>query len=224
MKGKKKIDDKKEEFSEFKKKENNSIDDLLNKLKPAENFDFNDYAMSVINRAAYEKYSLIGDDSFKEPNINKDSTINYVFIKEPNINKAKVEIVHEFVPFIVEKYRENFLEILKPYFIKEQHKELSDLINNNIIPGHKLIFRGVGNRLPDAFKTLFEHKIITQCNKKQLENWISLNFNYSTNKIEKPYKLKYLNDIISAFNSISKSPILKVTKLDSVNEKILSTT
>lgn len=153
-------------------------------------------------------------------------------IKTNNIGKTKGDAsidsdqplndnLHKSVPYFLPEYRTTLLEILKSYFNSDKHEDLSKLITD---PHQKLpilTFLGNGNKLPDAFKKLIQENIITQCNKKELEAWISKNFRYFSNKQNQDYTLKYLNDIISTQNDKCKTPILKISSSNGGSEKLL---
>ncbi len=101
-------------------------------------------------------------------------------------------------------------DILKNFFCVEEQDELKQLLEtgNNAI--HHLIFLDNGNRLADAFKQLKKADIITGCQQKELEKWISNNFKYKYRKEIKEYTHRYLNDIISTNKDKCQKPLLNV--------------
>jgi hypothetical protein len=50
--------------------------------------------------------------------------------------------------------------IFKPYFIAEDHAKLEKLLVNNQAPESPLVFRDNGNKLADAFKQLYDARLI----------------------------------------------------------------
>jgi hypothetical protein len=156
-------------------------------------------------------------------------------IKTENIGKTKGDAstdsdqplndnLHKSVPYFLPEYRTLLLEILKSHFNSDQHEDLSKLITDPHQKSPILTFLGNGNKLPDAFKKLIQENIITQCNKKELEAWISKNFRYFSNMQFQNYTLKYLNDIISTQSDKCKTPILKISSSNGGSEKLLRKT
>jgi hypothetical protein len=125
-------------------------------------------------------------------------------------------------PVFKSEYAPQIFEILKDFFGKEQQAELDLLLKTGNGNSEHLIFRDSGNRLADAFKQLIEADLITQCNKKGLENWISHNFKYTQNDRIKEYKPRYLNDIISSKCDKCKKPLLNVKPNRSTGEIIIT--
>jgi len=103
--------------------------------------------------------------------------------------------------------------LLKPYFIKEDHTRLSELLTKNSPPDLPLVFRGNGNQLADAFKQLFDANVIVGCQQSDLEKWIAPKFLYLSSQGEpREFTEGYLNGIISTKGRPCKSPILKSNK------------
>jgi len=101
--------------------------------------------------------------------------------------------------------------LLKPYFIKEDHSRLSELLTKNSPPDLPLVFRGNGNQLADAFKQLFDANVIVGCQQSDLEKWIAPKFLYLSSQGEpREFTEGYLNGIISTKGRPCKSPILKI--------------
>lgn len=156
-------------------------------------------------------------------------------LKTDNIGKTKgdasidsdqslINNQSEPAPYFLPEHRTSLIEILKPYFDSIQHEDLIKLINEPQKKSPILSFLGNGNKLTDAFKRLIQESIITQCNKKELEGWISKKFNYFTRNQKKDYTLKYLNDNISIQSDKCKSPILKISNSKDGTEKLLQKT
>lgn len=79
----------------------------------------------------------------------------------------------------------DFLKIMRSYFSEENQIQLSILISDNIAPTNRLVFKGNGNQLADAFKQLIEANLITGCLKADLEKWVTKNFLYGTGETPK---------------------------------------
>lgn len=107
-----------------------------------------------------------------------------------------------------------FFNIIKNHFASNQQLPLLELLKSGKTPKHKLYFLNNGNMLLDAFKKLIESNLITNCNKAELEKWISINFKFRNRvtKESQDYKLKTINDTISNRNSKQpcKNPLLSI--------------
>jgi hypothetical protein len=103
-------------------------------------------------------------------------------------------------------------DILKDFFSPIQQNELKLLLETGINNSQHLIFLDNGNRLADAFKQLKKADLITQCEQKELESWIEINFKYTYRKAVKEYSPRYLNDIISTNKDKCQKPLLNVLK------------
>ena len=88
----------------------------------------------------------------------------------------------------------------------------------------KLFFLSEGNKLADFFWQLYENKLVFNCNKMQLEQWIALNFQYLERGIAKDFTLKYLNKIISTDRPTCKNPIVKIYNDPATGKKLLKIT
>jgi hypothetical protein len=110
----------------------------------------------------------------------------------------------------------DFLKIMKSYFSEEDYTQLSALINNNAVPTNRLIFKGNGNQLADAFKQLIEANLITGCKKTDLEKWVAKNFLYGTEETPKEYTEGWVGAIISEDTKPCKSPIIEIRMIDRV--------
>ncbi len=116
-----------------------------------------------------------------------------------NINKSNN------LPVFDAQIIDTILEILNVHF-RNQNKELKSLLENQHKPTEKLNFTNNGNKLADFFKQLFEAKLISNCTKKELEQWIFENFTFKSGGTQKDFKLKTLEDIIS--NKGAKPPCM----------------
>lgn len=102
-------------------------------------------------------------------------------------------------------------DILKDFFSQEQKPILKELLQTGNKAGEHLIFWDNGNRLADAFKQLKKADIISGCEQKELEKWISENFKFRFRQKIRDFKLKYLNDIISTNKDFCSKPLLNVS-------------
>jgi hypothetical protein len=104
-----------------------------------------------------------------------------------------------------------FYEVLKDYFVVEDHVKLKRLLLNDQTPEPPLIFRGNGNQLADAFKQLYDANLIVGCQQADLEKWLAPKFLYVSPKGKtSEFTEGYLNDLISTNMRPCKSPILKI--------------
>jgi hypothetical protein len=118
-------------------------------------------------------------------------------------------------PIFKEESIDEIYILLKDHFDKQQHIQLKNLLKTGNNSNDKLIFLGNGNRLPDAFKQLYDTDFITGCKKNEIEKWVLDNFQYLNIKNEaQSYSPRYLNDIISSNKDNCKKPILEVIKLN----------
>ncbi|MDB5090698.1 MAG: hypothetical protein JWR09_4692 [Mucilaginibacter sp.] len=104
-----------------------------------------------------------------------------------------------------------FHEVLKKYFVPEEHAKLKQLLLTNQIPETPLIFRSNGNQLADAFKQLYDANLIVGCQQVDLEKWLAPKFLYLSPKGKTSiFTEGYLNDLISTNLRPCKSPIIKI--------------
>jgi hypothetical protein len=103
------------------------------------------------------------------------------------------------------------LGLLREYFVSEDHPKLERLLLSDETPERPLVFRGFGNQLADAFKQLFDARLIVGCQMADLERWIAPKFNYLSNQAEaRELTEGYLNGLMSTKTRPCKSPILKI--------------
>jgi len=134
-----------------------------------------------------------------------------VYNNNINLHKPKEntkEITIEKIPIFKEDYIELIYKDLKPYFSPTQQFDLLNLLKEEKKLSTKLQFNSNGNKLAHAFKLLYERNIITSCTKRDLEKWISENFQYLGKDSFSNYKRKYLNEIISTNKITCKINIL----------------
>lgn len=110
----------------------------------------------------------------------------------------------------------DFLKIMKSYFSKEDLTQLAALIYDHTAPKNRMIFKGNGNQLADAFKQLIEYNLITCCLKSDLEKWVAKNFLYGTGETPKEYTEGWVGAIISEDTKPCKSPIIEIKMIDRV--------
>ncbi|MGY4539894.1 rRNA processing protein Krr1/Pno1 [Mucilaginibacter sp. UYNi724] len=103
------------------------------------------------------------------------------------------------------------LDLLREYFVSEDYASLEKLLLSDEAPDRPLVFRGFGNQLADAFKQLFDARLIVGCQMADLERWIAPKFNYLSNQAEaRELTEGYLNGLMSTKTRPCKSPILKI--------------
>ncbi|MGF7080802.1 hypothetical protein [Mucilaginibacter sp. UYCu711] len=101
--------------------------------------------------------------------------------------------------------------ILKDYFIPEDHARLEKLLLEDEPPEPPLIFRGQANQLADAFKQLFDARMIVSCRMVDLQKWIAPKFKYINNQSEvRNLSDDYLSGLMSEHSRPCKSPILQI--------------
>lgn len=105
-----------------------------------------------------------------------------------------------------------FFEIFKNYFSLEDQALLLPLLQNNLKLENPLVFKGNGNQLADAFKQLYEANLIVECAKTDLEEWVSIHFEYIYRNQRKTFPVNYLNSIISSNTKPCQSPIFDIKK------------
>lgn len=103
-------------------------------------------------------------------------------------------------------------DILKGFFSQEQKPVLKKILQTGDNAGELLIFLDNGSRLADAFKQLKKADVISGCEQKELERWISENFKFRFRGEIRDFKLKYLNDIISTNKDLCRKPLLNVSR------------
>ncbi|MBX2952286.1 MAG: hypothetical protein KF870_07260 [Leadbetterella sp.] len=154
---------------------------------------------------ASSPHNILNQDSLKPPQ--KESYINNFRNHEDQVSS---------LPLFSDGCKTDLFNILISYFDKINHDPLLSLITNGIEPQQKLLFRDSGNKLTYALKEIFEARLITGVNKKQLEEWVIRNFQFlKTGKTVADYRKDAVHVIISGNSSPAKNPILKI-----VNNKI----
>ena len=173
------------------------IYDAENSIK--EYISFEDFQKSLHAK----KLQAIQTDEPIEPEISKEPET--VLENEPP-NKS-IDRYPTFKPGIASQ----LLDLLREYFVSADHPKLERLLLSNETPERPLIFRGFGNQLADAFKQLFDARLIVGCQMADLERWIAPKFNYLSNQAEaRELTEGYLNGLMSTKTRPCKSPILKI--------------
>lgn len=127
-------------------------------------------------------------------------------------NVGNIKMTKAMRPYIDEEYLEKVFDIFKKYFYPEDVELLRQTLETFQKVDKPLLFTSMGIRLADAFKRLINAKIILHCEKKDLQYWISENFQYLKDGQRTSFKLEYLNNIISSQDKFSKDPILHIKK------------
>ncbi|MEJ8756381.1 hypothetical protein WG947_05210 [Pontibacter sp. H259] len=103
-----------------------------------------------------------------------------------------------------------FISIIKDFFSKNEQHKLTRLLDSNESPPQKLLFKGDGNKLADAFKQLYNAHLVVGITKKELEAWIAKHFVYLHRGKTTEFTPRYLNDIISTTKDKCQKPILNI--------------
>ncbi|WP_027392488.1 hypothetical protein [Aquimarina latercula] len=114
--------------------------------------------------------------------------------------------------------------IIELYFSEQDFSYVGLLLETAQNVPKKVVFLSEGNKLADIFWQLYENKLVFNCNKMQLEQWIVANFQYLDRSNAKDFTLKYLNKIISTDHQMCKNPILSIKSDSSTGEKLLKIT
>ena len=105
---------------------------------------------------------------------------------------------------------EPLFEILKGFFDVEQQNELHSILKTFGNATHKLLFKGYANRLCHTFRELIEKDIITGMTKKELIDWLVLNFQSTHNREIKDLNRGTTEKSISSNEYNCKKPIIRV--------------
>lgn len=127
---------------------------------------------------------------------------------QQNENKKSDEVEYFPKPCFKAELIENITLELNTFFDPSQHFELKRIIETGSNTIEKLLFKDNGNRLTDYFKQLFERDVITGCTKKDLINWIVVNFKFTYRSSQKEFKYKTVESIISGNENPCKNPIV----------------
>lgn len=116
-----------------------------------------------------------------------------------------------YYPTFKEGVAGQLFDLLKTYFVPEDHPALKKLLLHDEAAVTPLLFRGSATQLADAFKQLKEANLIVGCRMVDLEKWIAPKFLYLSPQSE-PRELPegYLNGLMSTKGRPCKSPIMKI--------------
>jgi hypothetical protein len=148
-------------------------------------------------------------DTIRTPAIEE---LNAQLIDKQNLENKNLDDVSINVEL---QHLENVFSILKIFFDEKEQPLLYNLLNGRSIK-HKLIFKGEGNKLLDAFRKMQETKLILT-SKKELHQWLAKYFQYSAKGVITNYSVGYAREIISS----NKQPCVNsIQPIDSYIEKI----
>jgi hypothetical protein len=174
-----------------------------------------DLADSIKLRESFLKELIRDVETMMEK---QDPVANESLNSDEEISQPEDKSLKQEAPMQVNRYptfkegaANQLYSILKPYFIAEDHFKLENLLLNNQTPESPLVFRDNGNKLADAFKQLYDARLIVGCQLIDLEKWIAPKFLYLRNDGEqREFSDGYLNGMISTKSRPCKSPILKI--------------
>lgn len=113
-------------------------------------------------------------------------------------------------PIFDPRYIPVILEIFKGFFSHEHWIMLERLLKTSENSTEPLIFLANGNQWADSMKQLYNVRVITGCEKQELQRWICRNFKYRFRQKINDFTLHYLNKLISANDDICHHPIINV--------------
>jgi hypothetical protein len=186
------------------------VEDLSDSVKLRENF---------LAELIYDLTEILNPkETFEEWKAKQEKRVTESVEEIENDEKQSIQ---EFnteagLPIFYEQIIAQFLQLMKPYFSDTDYKQLSALIKIHATPEARLVFRGNGNQLSDAFKQLYEANLIIGCKKSDLEKWIAKHFLYAAKDTPKEYTEGWLSAVISTDTKFCKSPILQISMKNGV--------
>lgn len=199
-------------------------EDSLQRFEPSINWAIRDVCVSIkrINNSIASFHPSIKvtdtkhDSVIKSNSINKETGVNTKNKEQENTEQELNECLMaafdpkekpiELKPEAVEP----LFEILKYYFRAEERPLLKELLTKGSNARQRLLFNGNGNQLTDAFRELFDAKLIICSKKNVIKNWIKTNFEY----VNKGKVIQYTDNTIDAALSKKftrcKNPIIKI--------------
>lgn len=141
-------------------------------------------------------------------------------VEEEKLENKKLFNINTTIPVFTEMGK--IYEVLKRYFDAAQYEALLKVLQTGITHD-KLVFKGNGNQLADAFKRLYTATLLTGLTKDELTKWILNCFaykNWEGNPVL--YTKHYLSTIISSEKNPCKSPIIEIKKEENGNISIFS--
>lgn len=170
------------------------IYDAENSIK--EHLSFEEFQKSLHDKRQEAKQA-------EEPEISKEPEAGFE-------NETPIKSINRY-PTFKPGIASQLLDLLREYFVSADHPKLERLLLLDDAPDSPLVFRGFGNQLADAFKQLFDARLIVGCQMADLERWIAPKFNYLSNQAEaRELTEGYLNGLMSTKTRPCKSPILKI--------------
>ena len=135
--------------------------------------------------------------------------INEIQGLPPQQNKPKIgQDTIEIKPILKPEAVQIVFEIIKDFFSTEQQPKLKEILETGNNTNKKLLFKDNGNRLTDTFKKLIEHDFIIGCQKRDLINWIIINFNFTCQNKVKGFIYDTVEKTISRNDNPCKSPLI----------------
>lgn len=195
--------------TDFVNKELEYFENTLYDLEKSE-ASHDGFSITGINNflMAYDLVQKIGWEKFYYSTKKKINFLENKKVLPPQQTETKSEpTTPETKPIFKPESIQIIFDLLKDFFSKEHQTQLKHILETGNNASVKLTFLDTGNRLADFFKRYIENDNITGCTKKELENWIQTNFLFRHRGEIKPFKARYLNDIISTNKPLCKKPI-----------------
>ena len=186
------------DFEKFRIKRKAFENDLKEAFDIMEANKLRDYMMIEIQRL--EKIILINTTALSKPIQRESSPGN-----ENNLGNSIIGFNLDYVATIYKN--------LELFFSENDKSKLKLLLEGKEITG-KIIFSKSGNQLADIFKQLYHLSfVILNCDKKDLENWLLKNFDYSDRTVKgriASFSKAYLDKQISGKVNPCKNPLFKI--------------
>lgn len=116
-----------------------------------------------------------------------------------------------FLPALLPECVNTVFDIIIPYFDESDYNDVLNLLTTGKPTNRKLLFRGNGNALAHAYKTLFESNYVAKgCEKQDVESLLFDSCCYLHRKQIKHFTEDYLHKCISRNFYPCKKPILKI--------------
>lgn len=136
-------------------------------------------------------------------------------LQQNKLTQPKQSAFPEIKPLFKPEYIQKLFDILKAFFSPEHQQKLIEILKTGNNSNQPLLFLDNGNRLAYAFRALIEADIIIGCKKKDLEKWISLNFEFIHQRKIKRFTPDYVEKCISRNFYPCKKPLFDVAKIKS---------
>jgi hypothetical protein len=176
------------------------VTDILKKAVKKDKINVSEKEINIelIN---FQKYLQIEREKIYNDLINE---IKGLQVQQPETKQGTIEIK----PILKSEMVLIVFEIIKDFFSKEQQPELKEILETGNNTNKKLLFKDNGNRLTDTFKKLIEHDFIIGCQKRDLINWIIINFNFTHQNKVKEFIYDTVEKTISRKDNPCKSPLI----------------